>query len=147
MTEQEYGLLSAVAPTVAQSGDYPDFFMPWPELTGSAGRALGRAERAGNWWPRCRSATPGPAGSTPNSPLSHTPQSSRIKEIVTMTLALLDRPAPVHDDATRRQFLIGAASLALLLAGCASRDAETPRRFRLGRRPVPGPDRPQVRQH
>ncbi len=46
MTEQEYRLLSSVAPTVAQPGDYPDFFMPWPELTRSAGHALGRTERA-----------------------------------------------------------------------------------------------------
>ncbi|MGQ0773130.1 MAG: iron-siderophore ABC transporter substrate-binding protein [Pseudonocardiales bacterium] len=31
-----------------------------------------------------------------------------------------DRPAPIHDDATRRQFLIGGTALAALLAGCAS---------------------------
>ncbi|MGH3982422.1 MAG: ABC transporter substrate-binding protein [Pseudonocardiaceae bacterium] len=46
MTEQEYRLLSRIAPTVAQSGDYPDFFMPWQALTRSAGRALGRTQRA-----------------------------------------------------------------------------------------------------
>lgn len=39
---------------------------------------------------------------------------------------LFDRPRPampdIHDDATRRQFLIGAASL----AACAEREAEAP---------------------
>lgn len=39
-----------------------------------------------------------------------------------MTL-LLDRPAPI-DDATRRQFLIGGASLAALLAGCGRTDRD-----------------------
>jgi iron complex transport system substrate-binding protein len=37
-----------------------------------------------------------------------------------MTLALLDRPTPIRDEATRRQFLIGGASLAALLAGCST---------------------------
>lgn len=43
-----------------------------------------------------------------------------------MTLTLLDRPtlpdrpALLVDDATRRQFLIGGASLAALLAGCGN---------------------------
>lgn len=37
-----------------------------------------------------------------------------------MNSALLDRPAPIVDDATRRQFLIGGASLAALLAGCST---------------------------
>jgi len=35
-----------------------------------------------------------------------------------MTIALRDRPTPVHDDATRRQFLAGGAALTALLAGC-----------------------------
>ncbi len=42
-----------------------------------------------------------------------------------MTITLLDRLAPIHDDATRRQFLIGSLSLAALLAACGS-DDETP---------------------
>lgn len=46
LTEQEYRLMDAVAPTVAQPAEYPDFFMPWPELTRTVGRALGRAEQA-----------------------------------------------------------------------------------------------------
>lgn len=37
-----------------------------------------------------------------------------------MTLILLDRPTLPVDDATRRQFLIGGASLAALLAGCGN---------------------------
>ncbi|MGQ0773128.1 MAG: iron-siderophore ABC transporter substrate-binding protein [Pseudonocardiales bacterium] len=40
-----------------------------------------------------------------------------------MGTAVLDRPAPIRDDATRRQFLIGGAALTALLAGCGS-DAE-----------------------
>ncbi|MGH3982907.1 MAG: iron-siderophore ABC transporter substrate-binding protein [Pseudonocardiaceae bacterium] len=43
-----------------------------------------------------------------------------------MTITLLGRPAPIHDEATRRQFLIGGASLAALLAGCGAPDAEAP---------------------
>lgn len=38
-----------------------------------------------------------------------------------MTIVLLDRPVPI-DDATRRQVLIGGASLAALLASCTSTD-------------------------
>lgn len=37
-----------------------------------------------------------------------------------MATALLDRSNSIHDDATRRQFLIGGASLAALLASCTS---------------------------
>ena len=43
ITEQEYERLSRIAPTLAQSGDYPDFGMPWQEQTRSIGRALGLA--------------------------------------------------------------------------------------------------------
>lgn len=46
LSEQQYETLSQIAPTVAQSGDYPDFGMPWQEMTRVAGRALGRSERA-----------------------------------------------------------------------------------------------------
>jgi len=42
ITEDEYTRLSQIAPTVAQSGDYPDFGMPWQEQTRVIGRALGR---------------------------------------------------------------------------------------------------------
>lgn len=46
ITEEEYETLSAIAPTVAQTGEYIDFGMPWQETTRLIGRALGRAERA-----------------------------------------------------------------------------------------------------
>lgn len=46
MTEQEYELASQIAPTVAQSADYPDFEMPWDLTTRRIGEALGRSDRA-----------------------------------------------------------------------------------------------------
>ncbi|MGQ0776581.1 MAG: hypothetical protein ACT4NY_19505 [Pseudonocardiales bacterium] len=39
-----------------------------------------------------------------------------------MATALLERPVPIHDDATRRQLLIGGAALVALVAGCGSDD-------------------------
>lgn len=46
MSEQKYTLLTQIAPTVAQPGEFPDFFAPWQEVTRTAGRALGRSDRA-----------------------------------------------------------------------------------------------------
>ncbi len=46
ITEREYELLSEIAPTVAQSGEYPDFGMPWQETTTTIGRALNREDLA-----------------------------------------------------------------------------------------------------
>lgn len=46
MTVQEYETLSQIAPTVPQSGDYPDYAMPWDEAALMVGRALGREARA-----------------------------------------------------------------------------------------------------
>ncbi|NOK63321.1 MAG: ABC transporter substrate-binding protein [Chloroflexi bacterium AL-W] len=46
ITEEEYETLSEIAPVVAQSGDYPDFGMPWQKQTRVIGQALGRAEQA-----------------------------------------------------------------------------------------------------
>ena len=46
ITAEEYGRLSRIATTLAQSGDYPDFGMPWQEQTRSIGRALGLPEQA-----------------------------------------------------------------------------------------------------
>jgi len=43
-----------------------------------------------------------------------------------MTITLLDRPAPILDDASRRQFLIGGATLAALLVGCADSSTDAP---------------------
>jgi iron complex transport system substrate-binding protein len=42
MTEKEYQLLSKIAPTVAQSGDYADYGMPWDETTTTIGTAVGQ---------------------------------------------------------------------------------------------------------
>lgn len=46
MTQEDYGTLSEIAPTIPQSGEYIDYGMPWQEATLSIGRALGREDRA-----------------------------------------------------------------------------------------------------
>jgi iron complex transport system substrate-binding protein len=46
LTQEEYDLLSQIAPTVAQSGDYVDFGMPWREIQRSVGLAVGMSEEA-----------------------------------------------------------------------------------------------------
>ncbi len=46
MTEDEYGTLSEIAPTIAQPGRYVDYGVPWQQQTRTIGRALGRQERA-----------------------------------------------------------------------------------------------------
>jgi iron complex transport system substrate-binding protein len=46
LKQGDYDRLSKIAPTVAQSGDYIDFGMPWEEQTMLVGRALGREEQA-----------------------------------------------------------------------------------------------------
>lgn len=46
ITEGDYERLSKIAPTIAQSGEFPDFGMPWQEQTRMIGRALGRERRA-----------------------------------------------------------------------------------------------------
>lgn len=46
MTEEEYETLSAIAPTVAPSGEYPEYGMPWDVTTRTVGAALGQPERA-----------------------------------------------------------------------------------------------------
>jgi iron complex transport system substrate-binding protein len=46
MTEDDYGTLSEIAPTVAQSGEYIDYGMPWQETTMMLGKTLGREDRA-----------------------------------------------------------------------------------------------------
>ena len=44
---EQYGRLSRIAPTVVQPADHPDDYgIPWQELTLTAGRAVGREERA-----------------------------------------------------------------------------------------------------
>jgi iron complex transport system substrate-binding protein len=46
MTRDDYETLSEIAPTIAQSGDYIDYGMPWQETTVMLGRAIGREARA-----------------------------------------------------------------------------------------------------
>jgi iron complex transport system substrate-binding protein len=42
ITEKEYELLSKIAPTLAQSGDYADYGMPWDEMALNIGTAVGQ---------------------------------------------------------------------------------------------------------
>ena len=44
LKQADYDKLSQLAPTVAQSGDYIDFGMPWDEQTLLVGKALGRED-------------------------------------------------------------------------------------------------------
>ena len=46
MDAQQYETLSAIAPTIAPSGEYPEFGMPWQETTRTVGLALGQPQRA-----------------------------------------------------------------------------------------------------
>lgn len=46
MTQQEYDLLSKIAPTVAQPEKYVDYGTPWDETTQMIGDAVGRPEEA-----------------------------------------------------------------------------------------------------
>jgi iron complex transport system substrate-binding protein len=46
MTGADYAKLSQIAPTIAQSGEFIDFGMPWQDQMRVIGRALGRAGRA-----------------------------------------------------------------------------------------------------
>ncbi len=46
LSEEEYATLSQIAPTVAQSGDYIDFGMPWQEIMRMVGASVGKADEA-----------------------------------------------------------------------------------------------------
>lgn len=46
ITEAEYATLSGIAPTVAQSGDFPDWGAPWDVNTRIVGAATGRTDEA-----------------------------------------------------------------------------------------------------
>lgn len=46
MTARDYELLSQIAPTVAQTGEYIDYGTPWQEHTLTVGKALGREDQA-----------------------------------------------------------------------------------------------------
>ena len=44
ITDKEYELLSKIAPTVAQPGDYADYGAPWDEMALTIGRAVGKQD-------------------------------------------------------------------------------------------------------
>lgn len=46
ITQEEFDLLSQIAPTIAQSGDYIDFGMPWQEALQLVGAAVGKPAEA-----------------------------------------------------------------------------------------------------
>ncbi|MEL6981142.1 MAG: iron-siderophore ABC transporter substrate-binding protein [Actinomycetota bacterium] len=46
MTDEDYETLSQIAPTLAQSGDYVDYGVPWQDRTRVIGEALGKADDA-----------------------------------------------------------------------------------------------------
>lgn len=46
MTKQDYDKLSKIAPTVAQSGEYTDYFEPWDVQTLAIGTAMGKEDEA-----------------------------------------------------------------------------------------------------
>lgn len=46
ITQDEYDLLSKIAPTVAQPGDYADYGVPWQEATLTIGKAVGKEAEA-----------------------------------------------------------------------------------------------------
>lgn len=46
ITEEEYALLSQIAPTIAQSDDYINFGMPWQEVMRMIGASVGQADEA-----------------------------------------------------------------------------------------------------
>lgn len=46
ITQEEYDLLSQIAPTITQSGDYINFGMPWQEVTQMIGDAVGKSDEA-----------------------------------------------------------------------------------------------------
>lgn len=46
MTEEEHSTLSAIAPTLAQTDEFPDYGVPWQDGTRLTARALGRVDEA-----------------------------------------------------------------------------------------------------
>ena len=46
LKQEEYDLLTQIAPTVAQPVDYVDYGIPWQELTLTVGKAVGQADAA-----------------------------------------------------------------------------------------------------
>lgn len=58
ITQDEYDLLSQIAPTIAQSGDYIDFGMPWQEATQLIGDAVANRPRPQRSSPMLRRSSP-----------------------------------------------------------------------------------------
>ena len=48
LSKRDYGTLSKIAPTVAQSDEYPDYGVPWQEQAEVSSRALGRERQGEN---------------------------------------------------------------------------------------------------
>jgi iron complex transport system substrate-binding protein len=46
LTDQDYEVLSAIAPTIAQPSEYVDYGIPWEELTRTVGQVVGKAAEA-----------------------------------------------------------------------------------------------------
>ena len=46
MTEQEYGTLAQIAPTIPQSDEYIDYGVPWQVVTTTIGKAVGKQAEA-----------------------------------------------------------------------------------------------------
>lgn len=46
LDQQQYDTLSKIAPTVAQSGKFPDFATPWQDMTRTIGQTLGKSAKA-----------------------------------------------------------------------------------------------------
>ena len=46
LTAEDYELLSAIAPTIAQPGEYIDYGIPWDELTLTVGQVIGKSDEA-----------------------------------------------------------------------------------------------------
>lgn len=46
LTKEEYETLAKIAPTVAQPGEYPDWGIPWQELTSTIGQIVGKSAEA-----------------------------------------------------------------------------------------------------
>src|SRR5262249_33101001 len=46
ITKDEYGRLAEIAPTLGQTGDFPDFAVPWQDQTRSIAKAHGRKHQA-----------------------------------------------------------------------------------------------------
>jgi iron complex transport system substrate-binding protein len=71
ITQEEYDMLSQIAPTIAQSGEYVDFGMPWQEAARLISTAVGKRdeaetqiERIGGLFADTREAHPSFAGKT-----------------------------------------------------------------------------------